>query len=153
MRLNSSKLLVERKVSLSASSSPSRSQSGKLGEDTRQTFGARAAAAPNVSPGGSLPTVQPSKPTEGLCFPASCAVKTSLLVLASLAVNSRRWNLLKLRRKTANRPDSSQPKSLSLLFEQVVSLTVRWLFTPSQPHLRRCLTSLHREALSLVWQK
>lgn len=37
-RMNSTQLLVERKVSLSASSSPSSSQSGKLGEDTRQTF-------------------------------------------------------------------------------------------------------------------
>lgn len=32
------------------------------------------------------------------------------------------------------------------LFEQVVSLTVRRLFTPSVPHLRRCLTSLRRGA-------
>lgn len=117
------KLLVERKVSLSASSSPSSSQSGKLGEDTRQTFfflerSASAALSFRVaalSRSVSPALRQPTKPTKRLSF-SSGAERSgpSLLVLASLAVNSQRWNLLKLRRKTANRPEPSQPKSLSL---------------------------------------
>lgn len=87
--MNSTKLLVERKVSLSASSSPSSSQSGKVGEDTRETFVAGASAAPfsgRRALSVRFPGYQPDDQTAR--FPPSRAVKTSLLVLASRVATS-----------------------------------------------------------------
>lgn len=95
---------------------------------------------------------RPNRPNCSL-FQRSWAVRT---LAAGPHFSCRKLAALKSAQVAA---ENGQPSRLEpaekpfSLFEQVLSLTVQELFTPSQPHLRRCLTSLHRKASSLLWQK
>ena len=99
---------------------------------------------------GSPPTDQTDRTA---LFQRSWAVRTHA---AGPRFSCRKLAALKSAQVAA---ENGQPSRLEpaekpfSLFEQVLSLTVREFFTPSQPHLRRCLTSLHRKASSLLWQK
>lgn len=112
--MNFTKLNVEGKVCLSASSSPRLVPNvGKLAEERDKTFVASASAA--LSPleaarlsASRFPRVSP------LSARAERLKKPVHLVLASRAAIRSADVLLKLRRKTVKCSESSQPKSLSL---------------------------------------